>query len=284
MEPAPAKPSFLRNIVVRALLFGVVLVVLRFAYVVTIAGESCDLGDFCFFSLPENVNLAIAGAGSGDSAASAAAKSRSAAAPKRRDPRESKEWIQAVRFYSSVFQDLMVDAFLWPVHRTLCVGSVAGEDVFALRDIGVMDSIGIAKKASPPLVKSGALHRLPFRDDTFDFIFSGAGHFDGFPRPVDVAAELERTLKLEGFLVVHVRANDTYSFNSFLEMFKHCTLLRSHDIDGFESSLPRIREIVLKKVGDSDIHGHLIREVKSVRGISALSRSTSKNWSGMQSH
>lgn len=266
MEPPSAKPSFLRNILVRALLFGVVLIVLRSAYVVTTAGGSCNLGDFCFFSIPENINLVIAGAGGSGAVVNEVAKSQSAAAPKRRDPRKSKAWVRAVRFYSSVFQDLMVDAFLSPGQRTLCVGSVAGEDVFALRDIGVMDSIGIAKKASPPLVKSGKLHRLPFGDDTFDFIFSGGGHFDRFPKPADVAAELERTLKLDGFLVVHVRANDTYSFNSFLEMFKQCTLLRSLDIDGFESSMPRIREIVLRKVGDSDIHSHLIRKSKVSTG------------------
>lgn len=49
-------------------------------------------------------------------------------------------------------------------------------------------------------------------------------------------------------------------------MFKQCTLLRSLDIDGFESSMPRIREIVLRKVGDSDIHSHLIRKSKVSTG------------------
>ncbi|CAL5355824.1 unnamed protein product [Camellia sinensis] len=54
-----SKPSLLRNILVRLFVFGVLIIAVRFAYVVTIRGESCDLGSFCFFSSPENLNLVI---------------------------------------------------------------------------------------------------------------------------------------------------------------------------------------------------------------------------------
>ncbi|GMP93681.1 hypothetical protein CsSME_00043407 [Camellia sinensis var. sinensis] len=54
-----SKPSLLRNILVRLFVFSVLIIAVRFAYVVTIRGESYDLGSFCFFSSPENLNLVI---------------------------------------------------------------------------------------------------------------------------------------------------------------------------------------------------------------------------------
>ncbi|MCE0481327.1 hypothetical protein HAX54_039006, partial [Datura stramonium] len=62
MDHSTAKPGFFRNVLVRLCLFCVVIVGCRFAYVVTLKGETCDLGDFCFFSLPENLNV-ISGVG-----------------------------------------------------------------------------------------------------------------------------------------------------------------------------------------------------------------------------
>ncbi|KAJ4704326.1 Methyltransferase [Melia azedarach] len=248
MEPTVGKPSFLRNILVRLLLFGVLIIVVRFAYVVTITGESCDLGDFCFFSLPENFNFVIAGVGSGASPVNANKAVRSNAVnPSRGDLYTSKEWIQAVHFYSSVFQDLISEGYLSQSAKSLCVETQYGQDVFALKEIGVEDAIGIFKKSSKPLVISGEGHRITFNDNTFDFIFVGGGRLDKSSRPVDFASEIARTLKPEGFAVVHVRAKDTYSFNSFVDLFNSCKIEKSRDIDGFDSSMPNIREIVLKK-------------------------------------
>ncbi|RVW63805.1 hypothetical protein CK203_053724 [Vitis vinifera] len=113
----------------------------------------------------------------------------------------AKAWRKAVQFYSSVFQDLIVDGYLTPNSKSLCVETSAGQDVFALREIGVVDAIGTAKKKSPPLVVSALPSRQPFDDDTFDFVFSGGGAFDKVMRPLDFASEIARTLKPEGFLV-----------------------------------------------------------------------------------
>ncbi|CBI18094.3 unnamed protein product, partial [Vitis vinifera] len=122
------------------------------------------------------------------------------AAPSRVDLWTSKGWRKAVQFYSSVFQDLIVDGYLTPNSKSLCVETSAGQDVFALREIGVVDAIGTAKKKSPPLVVSALPSRQPFDDDTFDFVFSGGGAFDKVMRPLDFASEIARTLKPEGFL------------------------------------------------------------------------------------
>lgn len=256
MEPTAGKPSFLSNILVRLFVFGVLIIVVRFAYVVTVAGESCNVGNFCFFSLPENLNFVIAGPGTGSSAIAVnKAIGSSAAVPKQPELYTSKDWIKAVNFYSSIFQDLMAQGYLAPESKSLCVETPNGQDVFALKEIGVKDSVGTFKKASRPLVVSGQAHRLPFDDNTFDFVFSGGGRLDRSPRPLDFANEIARTLKPEGFAVVHVSARDTYSFNSFLALFNCCSLLTSRDIEGFDSSsMPHVREMVLKK--EYDIHGH----------------------------
>ncbi|CAN0927893.1 hypothetical protein LINGRAHAP2_LOCUS36152 [Linum grandiflorum] len=226
------KPSFLRNIFTRVLFFGVLLVVVRFAYVVTITGESCNVGSFCFFSLPENFNFVIPGGGSNKAV-------KSNPSP-RSEMYTSKNWIKSVQFYSSIFQDLISDGFLSPSSKSLCVETPFGQEVFALKEIGVADSIGVFKKASKPLVISGKLNRIPFDENTFDFVFSGGNRFDSVLRPFDLSSEITRTMKPEGFLVVHVRANDTYSFNSFLDLFNSFILIRSRDLEGF-------REIVLQK-------------------------------------
>lgn len=98
----------------------------------------------------------------------------------------------------------------------------------------------------PNIVISGKAHSLKFGDHTNDFIFSGGGRFDGLSQPLDMVSEISRTLKPAGFVVIHVRVNDTDSFNSFIDLFNCCQLLKSHDFDGFEPSLPKIQEIVLK--------------------------------------
>ncbi|XP_044472638.1 uncharacterized protein LOC123201276 isoform X4 [Mangifera indica] len=249
MEPSTGKPSFLRNILIRLLLFGVLIIVARFAYVVTVTGESCARGNFCFFSLPENFNLVIPAAGTGASSIAANKVVRSnSVGPSRQDLYTSKEWITAVHFYSSVFQNLISEGYLRPNAKSLCVETQYGQEVYALKEIGVEDSIGIFRKSSKPLVITGEGHRIPFKSNTFDFIFVGGARLDRSSKPLDFAGEIVRTLKSKGFAVVHVKAKDTYSFNSFVDLFNSCCIVvSSRDIDGFDSSMPYIREIVLKK-------------------------------------
>ena len=53
---------------------------------------------------------------------------------------------------------------------------------------------------------------------------------------------------------MHVKATDTYSFNLFIDLFNNFKLVKSRDIDGFDNSMPRIREIVLRKEFDGIVH------------------------------
>ncbi|KAJ6778031.1 METHYLTRANSFERASE [Salix koriyanagi] len=194
MEPTAGKPNFLRNILVKVLLFGVLIIVVRFAYIVTITGESCKLGDFCFS--PENLSFVIAGTGAGVSTSNKAVGSTSAGTSQS-DLYRSKDWIKAVHFYSDVFHDLVSDGYISAISKTLCVETPRGEDVLALKEIGILDSIGVYKKASKPLVISSKENRLPFDESTFDFIFSGGDRLDKTAqRPLDLTvSEIQRNIE-----------------------------------------------------------------------------------------
>ncbi|KAG6595571.1 hypothetical protein SDJN03_12124, partial [Cucurbita argyrosperma subsp. sororia] len=241
----------LRFLLVRVLLFSILVILGRFAYVVTIAGESCSIGDFCFFSLPENFNFMIAGGGGGGRDGSSALLTDNAdplvIGSSRSDLYTSEDWIKTVQFYSSVFQDLITEGYVSANSKSLCIDTPTGADVSALKEIGVSDSVGIFKKALKPLVIKGEAHRIPFEDKTFDFVFSGGGRLDISRRAYDFASEIARILKPEGFAVVHVSSKDTYSFNSFVDLFNCCKIVRSKDIDVLLPSMPLIREYVLKK-------------------------------------
>ncbi|XP_051130521.1 uncharacterized protein LOC127251025 isoform X2 [Andrographis paniculata] len=249
--PAVGKAGFLRNIPVRLILFSVFLIAIRSAYVVIIRGKSCDVGDFCFVSLPESF-AAVSGGNLRKSASAAVVTSSGETAPS--TPKKiPKLWATegfqtAVEFYSSIFQDLIGESILRPNFKALCVDTAAGADVFALREIGVEDSVGVAKKDFKPMVVAGKGSNLPFINNTFDFVFCAAGTAANSASPATFAAEIDRTLKPEGFLIVHTRTNDTYSFHSLLNLFSFCKFLRTKNIAGFDPQTPFLQQIVLQKL------------------------------------
>lgn len=245
MDPV-SKPSSIRSQLVRLLLFGVLILVVRFAYVVSINGGSCISSDFCFFSLasPDSVTIAAA-------AAAAAGGGRGAAfsVSGYSDPAwGSKESRKAIDFYSSIFQDLIVEGFLAPSFNSLVVGTLGGgQEVLALKEIGVSKAVGVAKKRSPPLVVAGDVFNLQFANNSFDFVFAGEG-IEKSSRPLDLASEIVRVLKPEGFLVLLTSsAGDSYSIYSLQDLFPFCRKVRSREIEGLDSGSKTLKEIVFQK-------------------------------------
>lgn len=240
MDP-PSKPSSIRTQLARLLLIGVLILAVRFAYVVTVNGGSCISSDFCFFSLasPESVTIA--------SAATAAARRSSAFSVSGDSAWQSKDWRKAVDFYSSIFQDLIVEGFLAPSFKSLVVGTLGGQEVLALKEIGVSNAVGVSRKRSPPLVIAGDVLNLQFANKTFDFVFAGEG-IDKSSRPLDLASEIVRVLKPEGFLVLLTSsAGDMYSIYSLQDLFPFCRKVRSREIEGLDSGSKTLKEIVFQR-------------------------------------
>ncbi|KAK1351555.1 putative methyltransferases-like [Heracleum sosnowskyi] len=232
------KPNRVRNILAKLFLFSLIFIVLRFAYVVTIHGETCDSTDFCFFSSPDsnNPNNLITTTKVGPTSTSSIIINpinikSSPSKPSHQNP--------TVKFHSSIFQDLIVNGYLSPSSKSLCVDSLSDDDVIALKHIGVENSFNVFKKSNKPLVTS-------FKDNTFDFIFAGAGVLDNTAAPAGFSGEVARTLKPEGYFVVHTFSKDEYSFNSFIGLFNCCKFIQSREIELIDSR-KIVREIVMKK-------------------------------------
>ncbi|KAL7152214.1 hypothetical protein ABFS83_04G082000 [Erythranthe nasuta] len=207
----------LSNILVRLLSFCVLVFLARFAYVVTVNSHSCDSLDSCFF--PQTPK---------PSSAAAAARRRA--------------------HYSSVFRDLLTEGLLSTNSASLCIETLDGAEVTALREIGIANSFGISSQKFPygEGIRYAKSINHPFGNRSFDFEFSGTAGLDWSPNPVRFALEVSRTLIPGGFFVAHTESlNDEYSLHSLLRLFDSFTLIKLREIKGFDS-VPT-REIILRK-------------------------------------
>ncbi|KAG6510189.1 uncharacterized protein LOC121974921 [Zingiber officinale] len=252
MEPA-LKPSSVRNLLLRALLFIVSVFLLRFVYVITVYGGSCTASDYCLLS-SQAEPLAVAGNARGSAASVSVVSAHVGLGSSATSALwTSREWRKVVEFYSAMLQDLVVEGFLSPAFKCLCVGSPSGYEVLALKEIGVSDAVGVARKRAPPLVVAGGDPlRLPFKNATFDFILVGQSQ-DHSKQPVDIAAEIERTLMPHGFLaVLTASAADAYSLQSLAQLFPGFINVRAREINYSDSPIS-LREVVFRKQEGANI-------------------------------
>ncbi|CAD5192713.1 uncharacterized protein LOC103974577 [Musa acuminata AAA Group] len=163
----------------------------------------------------------------------------------------TRDWDRKVRVFARFFADLAAEGLVSNASAALCVGARMGQEVAALRGIGVVGAVGMDLAPAPPLVVAGDFHAQPFTDDSFDFEFSNV--FDHALYPERFATEVERTLRPGGVAVLHVavhRRGDKYSandllggVNGLLGLFKRSDLVRVRKIDGFGLDT----EVVLRK-------------------------------------
>ncbi|KAK8951280.1 hypothetical protein KSP39_PZI004651 [Platanthera zijinensis] len=162
----------------------------------------------------------------------------------------TRDWNRKVSVFSRFFSELREAGFLSNASRALCIGARVGQEVAALRAIGISDSIGMDLVPSPPLVVQGDFHSQPFAGASFDFEFSNV--FDHALYPERFAGEIERTLRPGGVCVLHVTvtrrgdrysANDLYAVEGVTSLFKGFDVARVRKVDGFGLDT----EIVLRK-------------------------------------
>ncbi|KAI3467636.1 hypothetical protein Pfo_024299 [Paulownia fortunei] len=160
--------------------------------------------------------------------------------PKLRKIWTTRDWDRKIRVFTAFFNDLKQKNLLSNSSKALCVGARMGQEVEALKRVGVSDSIGIDLVPSPPLVVHGDFHHQPFDDGTFDFEFSNV--FDHALYPEKFVGEIERTLRPGGVCVLHVAvsrrsdkysANDLFSVEPLKRLFKRSELVHVRTVDGF---------------------------------------------------
>ncbi|KAK7407060.1 hypothetical protein VNO78_08700 [Psophocarpus tetragonolobus] len=152
----------------------------------------------------------------------------------------TRDWDRKIPVFARFFQDLKDNKLIQNTSKALCIGARVGQEVEALRRIGVHDSVGMDLVPYPPLVVKGDFHNQPFQNNTFDFEFSNV--FDHALYPARFVAEIERTLKPQGVSVLHVAlsrradkysANDLYSVQPLIHLFGNSDLIHVRSVDGF---------------------------------------------------
>ncbi|XP_074278725.1 uncharacterized protein LOC141602321 [Silene latifolia] len=172
--------------------------------------------------------------------------------PKLRQIWTTRDWDRKINVFVNFFNDLRDVGLINNASSALCIGARVGQEVEALRRVGVTDSIGIDLVPYPPLVIKGDFHNQPFEDERFDFEFSNV--FDHALYPEMFVKEIERTLKPGGVCVLHVavsRRSDKYSANDLdgvdpvVRLFSGSDLVRVRKVDGFGLDT----EVVFRKKG-----------------------------------
>ncbi|KAB2053584.1 hypothetical protein ES319_A12G197300v1, partial [Gossypium barbadense] len=162
--------------------------------------------------------------------------------PKLRKIWTTRDWDRKIRVFARFFQSLKQRNLIFNYSKALSIGARVGQEVAAMKLVGVSDSVGIDLVPCPPLVMKGDFHAQPFENQTFDFELEFSNVFDHALYPWKFVGEIERTLKHGGVCVLHVAvlrradkysANDLYSVQPLVELFKESELLEVSKVDAF---------------------------------------------------
>lgn len=131
----------------------------------------------------------------------------------------NEEWELKLNGFKKIFNDH--SNIIKSGMRALCIGARTGQEVVALKEMGV-DAVGIDIVPHPPNVIAGDMHNLEFEDDSFDFVFSNV--FDHSLYPDRKISEIERVLKTDGYALLQFLTvnsdHDQYS-ETFIDSFEH---------------------------------------------------------------
>lgn len=169
-----------------------------------------------------------------------------------------------ISYYNIVFKRLFDEGYISRASKVLSLDNTNGQDVVALKKIGVTDVTGITEMPSAKFIVSGQGISHPFANNTFDFEFFGYNTMFKYWKafPAHAASEIGRTLKFGGYVAIHVVINDEYSYNSFINLFTCCTLVTSRTIRGLEYSVPSLHELIFQKKMHSRSQKYCIPEIR----------------------
>ena len=121
--------------------------------------------------------------------------------------------------------------------KCICLGARTGQEVAALHELG-KDAIGIDLVEFPPLTIEGDIHKLSYKDSSFDFVFTNI--FDHSLYPDKFVIEMERVCKSGGFILINIQlfnSGDDYSENiindakELINLFESSKLVYSRSIN-----------------------------------------------------
>ncbi len=155
--------------------------------------------------------------------------------PRRRKKWLGEEWNLKLDGFKQVFSS--IKDILHPGCKALCIGARTGQEIVALREMGV-DAVGIDIVPHDDLVMEGDMHNLNFEDSSFDFVFSNV--FDHSLYPDKKISEIERVLKDDGHCLIQFQLgvqSDQFSENEIesidhdvMTLFNQCAIIHSKQI------------------------------------------------------
>lgn len=135
--------------------------------------------------------------------------------------------------------------------NAICLGARTGQEVKALRDMGI-PAIGVDLVPFEPYTVEGDIHALRYSDNAFDFVFTNI--FDHSLYPDKFCSEMERIAQHAGVIVIHMKLGieldqytETFVFDAknVVKMFKQIEVVASRRI---KNSFDEMNwELILRK-------------------------------------
>lgn len=161
----------------------------------------------------------------------------------------NEEWAVKLNGFKNIFERNA--DYIQGKQNALCLGARTGQEVKALRDIGI-SAIGIDLVPFEPYTIEGDIHNLQFREGEFDLVFTNI--FDHSLYPEKFCSEMERVTQSGGVIMIHLQLGsdvDRYTEtivlkpNAVLEMFHNVEKLQSRRIKNTFDSMDW--ELILMK-------------------------------------
>jgi len=130
--------------------------------------------------------------------------------PEKRKKWLGEEWDLKLDGFKNEFAKL--SNYLDKDMKCLCIGARTGQEVLALKELGIENVVGIDIVPHDPYVIIGDMHNLDYDDDYFDFVYTNI--IDHSIYPAKAIGEIERVLKNNGIFFLQMQIGidqDTYT-------------------------------------------------------------------------
>ena len=111
------------------------------------------------------------------------------------------EWDKKINIFYKLFKKNKL--LIKDKKNAICLGSRTGQEVVALKKIGINNCIGIDLHEFKPYTIKGDIHNIKFSDNHFDLAFTNI--FDHSLYPEKFVSEIYRILDKDGIFILHLQ-------------------------------------------------------------------------------